>query len=424
MALVRVINMNPLDQGRSIILDTAPLPVNIVDSTTSLLELLDSIILFYHLVAKKPLAKVAFLRNSMLEYISASQDLKIRLGEVTKKNVESETVQQELSRSINVFNTKLIEQGRHMAWIRAAVYSEEKQLLLAWLLKVVTLTLMNASLEGNMFSFVPDFYLEALADLCVGLRNHMHPTAHIEKIPDYQEMFLTIAKFLCDHFMDPRIVNVDSKSTLLLTLAGFVFNPLTLEAMENVPEESRMKLVTNLLKSYKNRAWAESNWILVRFWQGNGFAFRYDRSPHLLKKGGSKSFQQESISQPRKPCPSIIYQGHIRDVLLENLQDTTAFLNSLLNLLNWTFSEFIGMVQEIHNVSSRPERVFIESRQLKICATCFDLTISLLRVLEMIITVVPNIFNNASQSFSENLLFRLCQVYVPKLFYCCILFNI
>ncbi|XP_016914333.1 E3 ubiquitin-protein ligase RNF123 [Apis cerana] len=411
MALVRVINMNPLDQGRSIILDTAPLPVNIVDSTTSLLELLDSIILFYHLVAKKPLAKVAFLRNSMLEYISASQDLKIRLGEVTKKkNVESETVQQELSRSINVFNTKLIEQGRHMAWIRAAVYSEEKQLLLAWLLKVVTLTLMNASLEGNMFSFVPDFYLEALADLCVGLRNHMHPTAHIEKIPDYQEMFLTIAKFLCDHFMDPRIVNVDSKSTLLLTLAGFVFNPLTLEAMENVPEESRMKLVTNLLKSYKNRAWAESNWILVRFWQGNGFAFRYDRSPHLLKKGGSKSFQQESISQPRKPCPSIIYQGHIRDVLLENLQDTTAFLNSLLNLLNWTFSEFIGMVQEIHNVSSRPERVFIESRQLKICATCFDLTISLLRVLEMIITVVPNIFNNASQSFSENLLFRLCQL--------------
>lgn len=117
-----------------------------------------------------------------------------------------------------------------------------------------------------------------------------------------------------------------------------------------------------------------------------------------------------------EPCPSIIYQGHIRDVLLENLQDTTAFLNSLLNLLNWTFSEFIGMVQEIHNVSSRPERVFIESRQLKICATCFDLTISLLRVLEMIITVVPNIFNNASQSFSENLLFRLCQVYVPKLF--------
>ncbi|XP_068976365.1 E3 ubiquitin-protein ligase RNF123-like [Bombus flavifrons] len=411
MALVRVNNMNSLDQGRSIILDTTSLPMNTADPTTSLLELLDSIILFYHLVAKKPLAKAALLRNSMLEYISASQNIKIRLEEVRQKEkLESVSIEQELLRSINVFNAKLIEQGRHMAWIRAAVYSKEKQSQLAWLLKVITLTLTNASLEGNMFSFVPDFYVEALADLCVGLRNHMHPTARIEQIPDYQQMFLNTAKFLCDHFMDSRIVNVDSKSTLLLTLAGFVFNPLTLEAMESVPEESRIKLVTNLLKSYENRAWAESNWILVRFWQGNGFAFRYERSPHLLKRVGPKSYQQESISQPRKPCPSIVYQGHVRDVLLKNLQDTTAFLNSLLNLLNWTFSEFIGMVQEIHNVSSRPERVFIESRQLKICATCFDLTISLLRVLEMIITVVPDIFNNSPQSFSENLLFRLCQL--------------
>ncbi|XP_017767583.1 PREDICTED: E3 ubiquitin-protein ligase RNF123 [Eufriesea mexicana] len=411
MALVRVFNINSLDQGRSTIVDTTPLPMNSVDATTSLLELLNSIILFYHFVAKKPLAKVALLRNSMLEYISASQDIKTRLEEVKKKkDFESESIHQELLRLINVFNTKLIEQGRHMAWIRAAFYSEEKQSQLAWLLKVVILTLTNASLEKNMFSFVPEFYLEALADLCVGLRNHMHPTARIENIPEYQQTFLSIAKFLCDHFMDPRIINVNSKSTLLLTLAGFVFNPLTLEAMENVPEESRVKLVTNLLKSYENRAWAESNWILVRFWQGNGFAFRYEKSPHLLKKVGSKSFRHDSITQPRNPCPSIVYQNHVRDVLLKNVQDTTALLNSLLNLLNWTFSEFIGMVQEIRNVSSRPERVFIESGQLKICATCFDLTISLLRVLEMIITVIPNIFNNPSQSFSENLLFRLCQL--------------
>ncbi|CAL7948841.1 unnamed protein product [Xylocopa violacea] len=411
MALVRVINMNAFGQGNAMIFDTTPLPMNSVDATTSLLELLDSIILFYQLVAKKPLEKVAMLRNNMSEYISASQDIKTRLEEVKKKNdPESEEIQQELLRLIDVFNAKLIEQGRHMAWIRAAVYSEEKQSQFAWLLNVVALTLTNASLEGNMFSFVPDFYVAALANLCIGLRSHIYSTAPIEKIPDYQQTFLSIAKFLCDHFMDPRIVNVNSKSTLLLTLAGFVFNPITLEALENVPEESRIKLVTNLLKSYENRAWAESNWILVRFWQGNGFAFRYEKSPHLLKKVGPKPFQQESISQPRKPCPSFVYQGHLRDVLLKNLQDMTAFLNSLLNLLNWTFSEFIGMVQEIHNVSSRPERVFIESRQLKICATCFDLTVSLLRVLEMIITVVPSIFNNPPQSFSENLLFRLCQL--------------
>lgn len=68
------------------------------------------------------------------------------------------------------------------------------------------------------------------------------------------------------------------------------------------------------------------------------------------------------------------------------------------------------MVQEIHNVSSRPERVFIESRQLKICATCFDLAVSLLRVLEMISTVAPGVFSDPTQSSSETLLARLCQV--------------
>lgn len=111
-----------------------------------------------------------------------------------------------------------------------------------------------------------------------------------------------------------------------------------------------------------------------------------------------------------EPCPSVIYQAHVRDVLLSNPQATTQFLNSLLNQLNWAFSEFIGMVQEIHNVSSRPERVFIESRQLKICATCFDLAISLLRVLEMISTVARDVFSDPTQSSSEILLARLCQV--------------
>lgn len=417
MALIRAMDANGSSvferDGTATILDSSmpPLIMDRLDPTTSLLELFDGIVSFYYLVAKKPLAKVALLRNSMSEYVSASRDMKTRLEELDERNdpdSKTELIRLQLTRSINVFNEKLIEQSRHMAWIRAAVYSEEKQSQFAWLLRAVATTLTNASLEGNMFSFVPDFYLEALADLCVGLRNHMHPTAPIERVTDHRELFRGIAEFLCEHFMDPRIVNANSKSTLLLMLAGFVFNPLTLNALENVPESSRLKLVTNLLKSYENRAWAQSNWTLVRFWQGNGFAFRYERSPHLSRKIGARPYKQESIFQPKKPCPSAVFQGHVRDVLLKNSQDMTTFLNSLLNLLNWTFSEFIGMVQEIHNVSSRPERVYIESRQLKICATCFDLTVSLLRILEMIITMVPNVFND--QSFSENLLFRLCQL--------------
>ncbi|KAL0100684.1 hypothetical protein PUN28_019225 [Cardiocondyla obscurior] len=423
----RLININPsaapASQGSSMILerfgflshtreDRTPIRHGAADPAISLMELLDGIILFYHVAAKKQLAKVAGLRDSMSAYVNAIADTKARLEHVEQEIIlgkcsEAEAIQRELLRTTDIFNKKLSEQARHMAWIRAAVYSEEKQAQLAWLLKVITLTLQTASQQGNMFSFVPDFYLETLSDLSVSLRAHMHPTAPIENITDYQTMLCNVAEFLCDHFLDPRIVHANSKDVLILALAGFVSNPLMLEALENVPRESRIKIVTSLLKPYENRAWAQSNWVLLRFWQGNGFAFRYEKSPHLSKIGTK---QQESVYQLIKPCPSIIYQAHVRDVLLGNPQVTKPFLNSLLNQLNWAFSEFIGMVQEIHNVSSRPERVFIESRQLKICATCFDLAISLLRVLEMISTVARDVFNDLTQSSSEILLARLCQL--------------
>lgn len=38
-------------------------------------------------------------------------------------------------------------------------------------------------------------------------------------------------------------------------------------------------MVRSLLRPYENRAWAQSNWLLVRFWQGRGFAFREARAP-------------------------------------------------------------------------------------------------------------------------------------------------
>jgi Kip1 ubiquitination-promoting complex protein 1 len=69
-------------------------------------------------------------------------------------------------------------------------------------------------------------------------------------------------------------------------------------------------------------------------------------------------------------------------------------------------------LSQIQNVSSRPERVFIESRQLKICATCFDLALALLRVLEMVVSIAPAIFTDVMRSSSELLLVRLCQVFI------------
>lgn len=54
--------------------------------------------------------------------------------------------------------------------------------------------------------------------------------------------------------------------------------------------------------------------------------------------------------------------------------------------------------------------MFIESRQLKICATCFDLTLALLRVLEMMANIAQPVFSDTSRPSSESLLERICQV--------------
>ena len=51
-----------------------------------------------------------------------------------------------------------------------------------------------------------------------------------------------------------------------------------------------------------------------------------------------------SISEP---CPSEVLQKVLREVLLGNHEAATRFLDTLITQLNWSFSEFVGMMQEV-----------------------------------------------------------------------------
>ncbi|XP_075216165.1 E3 ubiquitin-protein ligase RNF123-like isoform X2 [Lycorma delicatula] len=380
-----------------------------IDSEASIIEFIDGLVLFYHLAAHKQLAKVTTLRDSMEEYELALAETKRRLEQNIVKDPVAVAV---MEKTVEVFQQKLKEQSRHMAWVRAAVYSPEKQAHLVWLLKIVISTLQTASAKGKFLSFVPEFYLDVLVELTTALKNHFHPTVPIENIEGYRELLMDVGHFLCVHFADPRIVHASSKDTLIQALANFVCNPTTLHILEELSANSQVTMVRGLLRPYENRAWAQSNWILVRFWQGNGFAFRFKKSPHLSNKMGPKISGNDTtlIGQAINPCPSSVFQKHVRDIMLSDEKLASGFINSVLNQLNWAFSEFIGMLQEIQNLSTRPERVFIESRQLKICATCFDLTLALLRVLEMIANIAQPVFSDMSRPSSESLLERICQL--------------
>uniref|UniRef100_A0A8D0KY74 RING-type E3 ubiquitin transferase n=1 Tax=Strix occidentalis caurina TaxID=311401 RepID=A0A8D0KY74_STROC len=220
------------------------------------------------------------------------------------------------------------------------------------------------------------------------------------------DTLMRLAAILAKHFADSRIVGTDIRDSLMQALASYVCYPHSLRAVERIPEEQRISMMKNLLAPYEQRPWAQTNWILVRLWRGCGFGYRYTRLPHLLKTKP----EDASLPSLQKPCPSTLLQQHMADLLRSDRDLAPSFLNSVLNQLNWAFSEFIGMIQEIQQAAERLERNFVDSRQLKVCATCFDLSVSLLRVLEMTVTLAPEIFLDWNRPSSELLLRRLAQL--------------
>uniref|UniRef100_T1IK83 RING-type E3 ubiquitin transferase n=1 Tax=Strigamia maritima TaxID=126957 RepID=T1IK83_STRMM len=374
----------------------------------SLVELLDGIVLLYHISAHKQLAKMCSLRESMQDYINALEETEIKMDSIVNKELDADVLNA-LHCSKLVFLEKLAEQSRHYAWIQAVIYSREKQEDVYWLLQILLRTVNRASLEGPLFGFVPDYYIESCINCCTALRSYFTDSA---ALPGYDDTLVDMALFLSTHFSDKRVVNADIKDILIQAVASFVCHQPTLKGLEQMPKENRLLMVKALLQPYENRAWAQSNWILVRLWKGCGFGFRYTQPPHMAKRLSPKPQNENNIASQyqTEPCPSVLFQNHIAELLEQDPPLATAFLNSVLNQLNWSFSEFIGMLQEIQNASNRPERVFIDSRQLKICATCYDLALALLRVLEMVVHVSPSLFTDGSKPASEPLLARLCQL--------------
>ncbi|XP_077780840.1 E3 ubiquitin-protein ligase RNF123 isoform X2 [Podarcis muralis] len=341
----------------------------------SLLEILDGIVMMYNLSVHQQLGK--------------------------RRDIHDELV-----KSQKVFSEKLNHLSRRLAWINVTIYSKEKMLDIYWLLRVCIRTIEHGDRIGSLFAFMPEFYLSVAMNSYSALKNYFSPVNSMEELPGYEETLTHLAAILAKHFADSRIVGTDIRDSLMQALASYVCYPHSLRAVERIPELQRISMMKNLLAPYEQRPWAQTNWILVRLWRGCGFGYRYTRLPHLLKTKP----EDANLPSLQKPCPSTLLQRHMADLLRSDREMAPSFLNSVLNQLNWAFSEFIGMIQEIQQAAERLERNFVDSRQLKVCATCFDLSVSLLRVLEMTVTLAPEIFLDWSRPSSELLLRRLAQL--------------
>ncbi|KAJ8710742.1 hypothetical protein PYW08_009257 [Mythimna loreyi] len=280
----------------------------------------------------------------------------------------------------------------------------------------------------SLFAFVPEYHVDAMLELCNTLRLYMHPTIPVHQIPEWDELVVSCAAFLCAEFADQRIVLASTRESLVQTLASFATQPATMRAIERVPIKQQMCMVEELVRPYQNRAWAQSNWVLVRFWHGSGFGFRHRQWPHLAAKYGDREPTVNNLgakvdaglmSQCFGPCPSEVIQTRIKEYLSSHPTNAAAYLNSLLSQLNWAFSEFITMMQEMDRVSVDSQ---LESRQIKLCATCFDLYHGLARALEMTLHLAPMLLTKAEACDSQNelLLGRTCQILMAVVSRVCI----
>ncbi|KAM6343871.1 LOW QUALITY PROTEIN: E3 ubiquitin-protein ligase RNF123 [Alca torda] len=367
----------------------------------SLLEILDGIVMMYNLSVHQQLGKMVGVSDDVNEYAMALKDTEEKISRCPKRRRD---IHEELLKSQKVFSEKLNHLSRRLAWINVTIYSKEKMQDIYWLLRVCIRTIEHGDRTGSLFAFMPEFYLSVAMNSYSALKNYFSPVNSMEELPGYEETLMRLAAILAKHFADSRIVGTDIRDSLMQALASYVCYPHSLRAVERIPEEQRISMMKNLLAPYEQRPWAQTNWILVRLWRGCGFGYRYTRLPHLLKTKP----EDASLPSLQKPCPSTLLQQHMAD-LLRGDRPGPSFLNSVLNP-NWAFSEFIGMNSGIQQAAERLERNFVDSRQLKVCATCFDLSVSLLRVLEMTVTLAPEIFLDWNRPSSELLLRRLAQL--------------
>lgn len=243
-------------------------------------------------------------------------------------------------------------------------------------------------------------------------------------IPDCSRTIMSAADFLCSKAANSRVVLASCKDALLQALGTMTCHEAGIRALESCSLAHQKTLISSLMRPYQGRAWGQSNWLLLRFWLGNGFAYRDARKPNIWQDGtrspslglfrsrGKNGTHTGLLHHIAPSNPSPHFQNLIAELLVDDEPFSTTLINSILSQLNWAFSEFVLLLQEIQNGMQRLDQshTAYESRQSKICSMCFELTVSLMRTLEMMISIAPSVFVDASRPNSITLLNRVCQL--------------
>ena len=169
-----------------------------------------------------------------------------------------------------MLRARIGEQARTCAWLAASVHSREKRRLLTFTLHTVLDALNAATLQGQLFAFVPDFYVEryvrislligfridryfsinlpiqneqqmmrplSLTELCMALRMYLPwdgAGGDEEEEEELAPVLVRVGEFLARHFCDARIVYAESKDALIQVFSLLYFAMLAKSYFANV----------------------------------------------------------------------------------------------------------------------------------------------------------------------------------------------
>eukprot|EP00250_Pteridium_aquilinum_P015144 c22406_g1_i1 orf=516-4535(+) len=339
-------------------------------------ELLDIMVLLYHLGVAPNFKQASYYLQHQLQYITQLDDTdrQIRTEKASSDHLKR------LKEARAVYREDLIECVRQSTWYRVSLFSKWKQRgMFATCMWIVQLLLVLSKRDA-LFSFVPEYYVETLLDCFHALRRSdplfVSPTALL------QQGLSPLITFLVTHFNDTRIANSDIRDALLQSISVLVQYKEHVVAFESNAAATEV-MPAALLSAFDNRFWIPVTNILLRLCKGTGF-------------GSSKSSTHGESCSPT-------FQALLRERCIQDEKLFSSFLNRLFNTLNWTITEFSVSMKELQEQSEHRQVADLQQRK---CSIMFELSCNLERILEFFTRELPQAF----LSGPEMNLVRLCEL--------------
>jgi len=346
------------------------------------IQIFDAVTLLYNLGMAPRFRLTTLLQQKRELAIIQFEDT---LERITKTKSENHFALENLEISKKVFREEIEDNVRQYCWHQIRLFEKSK---LETILKHYDflLNLLQSHAKHDLYPFIPEFYLETVIDSFHALRRADPPFLFADN-PQHRSILQLFISFSITGLQDSRIINPDTKDSLLQTLSAL----LQYKEFINVFEENdvaKENLFKCLFTSFESGLWINSPLIGLPFWKGLGFGEITEPdfySSPLFRKLFSESATKE---------PEIFAK----------------FLNKLFNHLNLIETEFGVSLKEIQSTStqvlSESSPQFIRSVRL------FELSVDLLKLFEVVTREIPEAFSDKQ----EVNLARLCEVIIMAIF--------